>query len=357
MAYGEAKVYYDGSHYIAIPHTTRPKRPRRQHKEQYVEVKEKDKEKANEKPEKAQEEPEEKSTSLYYEGVPFEYEEVEIDDEEILRIFGESEPPISSPPPRLATRKELFEEAYEETKYKSRKERKQIIFERMRPYFDTDEHTEYFVETQFERKLRNLICRRIRLTRKANLQEFNYFCTFTYDNKLHTEESFRRKLKHTLSNFCKRKGWKYIGVWERSPEKQRLHFHGIFYIPEGTMPGMMIEVEDYSKKTHKRQITTQSVYFNEHFGRSDFERMDDDRRKGEALAYLMKYLEKSGEKIVYSKGLPQYFISDILEEDVVTTMGLEDKKLLLFDDFNCFDEGVYVGVVSPDVIEQLRKCN
>ena len=25
MAYGETKVYHDGSHYIAIPHTTRPK--------------------------------------------------------------------------------------------------------------------------------------------------------------------------------------------------------------------------------------------------------------------------------------------------------------------------------------------
>jgi hypothetical protein len=72
-----------------------------------------------------------------------------------------------------------------------------------------------------------------------------------------------------------------------------------FYIPEGTMPGLMIQVEDYSKKTHKRQITTQNVYFNEHFGRSDFEEMVDVRRKGEAMAYLMKYLEKSGEKIVY----------------------------------------------------------
>ena len=24
MAYGETKVYHDGSHYVAIPHTTRP---------------------------------------------------------------------------------------------------------------------------------------------------------------------------------------------------------------------------------------------------------------------------------------------------------------------------------------------
>ena len=26
MAYAETKVYFDGSHYIAIPHTTRPKK-------------------------------------------------------------------------------------------------------------------------------------------------------------------------------------------------------------------------------------------------------------------------------------------------------------------------------------------
>ena len=71
----------------------------------------------------------------------------------------------------------------------------------------------------------------------------------------------------------------------------------------------------------------------------------------------MKYLEKTGEKIVYSKGLPQYFISDIMDEDVVTTIGLEDRKLLLFDDFECWDEGVSVGKVNADTISQLRKSN
>ena len=31
MSYAETKVYFDGSHYIAIPHTTRPtkKRPKK----------------------------------------------------------------------------------------------------------------------------------------------------------------------------------------------------------------------------------------------------------------------------------------------------------------------------------------
>ena len=60
---------------------------------------------------------------------------------------------------------------------------------------------------------------------------------------------------------------------------------------------------------------------------------------------------------MYSRGLPQYFISDVMEEDVVTTTGIEDKKLLLFDDFICWDEGEYVGAVSKDVIGRLRKSN
>ncbi len=71
----------------------------------------------------------------------------------------------------------------------------------------------------------------------------------------------------------------------------------------------------------------------------------------------MKYIEKTGEKIVYSKGLPQYFISDIMDEDVVCTIGQEDKKLLLFDDFTCWDEGCLIGKVCPEVIEQMRKSN
>ena len=71
----------------------------------------------------------------------------------------------------------------------------------------------------------------------------------------------------------------------------------------------------------------------------------------------MKYIEKSGERIVYSKGTYAYFISDILDEDVICTIGQEDKKLLLFDDFSCFDEGCYMGKVSPETIKLMRKTN
>ena len=71
----------------------------------------------------------------------------------------------------------------------------------------------------------------------------------------------------------------------------------------------------------------------------------------------MKYIEKSGEKVVFSKGLPQFFISDIMDDDIVCTIGMEDKKLLLFDDFGCWDEGCYVGTVSKETIKQMRKSN
>ena len=99
------------------------------------------------------------------------------------------------------------------------------------------------------------------------------------------------------------------------------------------------------------------TYFNERFGRSDFEEVYNRSFLGQCVAYLVKYLEKTGEKLVYSKGLPQYFVSDILDDDIVCTMGADNQKLLLFDDFKCFDDGTYMGQVSKEVIAQMPKEN
>ena len=135
-----------------------------------------------------------------------------------------------------------------------------------------------------------------------------------------------------------------MGVWERSPEKKRLHFHGIFYIPEGTLSGEMEEVNSFNFTTRRRRITKQNSFFAKRFGRNDFERIEDRNRIGDALAYIMKYIEKSGEKIVYSRGLAQYFISDIMEED-------------LFDDFVCWNGGEYIDQVSRETIAKMPKAN
>ena len=177
----------------------------------------------------------------------------------------------------------------------------------------------------------------------AGLQLFLHF-------HLRRGKAYRRELYEEAT-------WKYVGVWERSPEKKRLHFHGLFYIPDGAMPGELVEVKDYSPIKKKVQTTIQNTYFNERFGRSDFKTVDDRSMLGEAIAYLTKYMEKTGEKMVYSKGLPQFFISDIMDEDIVCTIGNEEKKLLLYDDFSCWDEGCYMGQVSKGVIDQMRKCN
>ena len=149
-----------------------------------------------------------------------------------------------------------------------------------------------------------------------------------------------------------------MGVLERALNTNRLHFHGLFYIPKDKMVGKIIQIKDFDTKAQRMQTSFQSTYFNEKFGRFDFKEIEPQERiLGNALAYLMKYIEKTGEKIVYSKVLPQYFISDIMDEDVVCRIGQEDKKLLLFDDFNCWDEGCIMGKVSPEVIEQMRKSN
>ena len=347
MAYGETKVYFDGSHYIAIPHTTRPSKKRPKPIEELVTViGEKD-------------EPQMESTPSIIDDVPFpvgeEFEVVEKDDNSENKKNETIEKKTKTE--RQMTRKEIFEEVYKETQGLRKNQRRTVIFDKMRQYFDTDEKTNNFVNINLERKQRNLISRRIRMTRKANLQEFNYFVTFTYDGAKHTEDSFKKKLKKALAHLTARKGWKYMGVWERSPKKQRLHFHGIFYIPDGTIPGILCTRKDYNFNKKQMVETFSSSYFEERFGRNDFDVIDDNTVKGFALSYIMKYIEKSGEKIVYSKGLPQFFISDIMDEDIVCFFGVEDKKLLLFDDFGCWDEGCYMGQVSPTVISQLRKAN
>lgn len=92
----------------------------------------------------------------------------------------EPQPEKQNPSTVRMTRKDLFEQLYAQTADLPRKDRKVAIFTAMLPYFDDDSRAESYVNMQFERKLRNLICRRVRLTRKVNLQEFNYFCTITY---------------------------------------------------------------------------------------------------------------------------------------------------------------------------------
>ena len=354
--YSATKVYFDGSHYIGIPHTTRKVKYRPKPPEEIIEVKD------------------ETYENLAEENIKNESEEVE--GEPYIIPFKELEGPYELPfeedeksandtknnaksnkNTRKITKKELFNELYRKYSYIKKKERRVVIYKEMLPYFKTEQKCKDFVDANFERVKRNLICKKVRMIRKANLAKFNYFCTFTYDDKKHTENTFKKKLRTCFRHFTERKKWKYMGVWERAPKTNRLHFHGLFNIPDGTMPGEIIEVKDYDTKCYRMQTSYQNTYFNERFGRSDFKEINPyEYRLGNAIAYLIKYLEKSNEKIVYSKNLPMYFVSDILEDDIICPIGLEDKKILLSDKFKCLVDGEYMGEVSEEVIEKMPKA-
>ena len=248
-----------------------------------------------------------------------------------------------------------FDAAYRKSLSKPKRERKAAIMESLRDDFERPDELSAFVNANMERVKTNKIKRIVRLTRKLNLQEWNYFCTFTYDDQLHTEETFRAKLANTLKHLVARNGWKYIGVWERSPDKQRLHFHGIFYIPK--MIGTIEAVEDYSTKTHRKQITYVNSHFLKRFGRNDFRKIAGQNGPSQAARYITKYLEKTGERLVFGGKLPTYFVSDLLESDILCPTGIDDKKAVLSDTFACIKDGEYMGQVSPEVIKQMPKCN
>ena len=95
MPYGEAKVYFDGSHYIAIPHTERPTKPRKKPIEEEITIFTESEE--NEGSEVATPEP-----SNSFDNEQIEKDEQVIENEQI----EPSEPKIE----RIITKKEMFEE-------------------------------------------------------------------------------------------------------------------------------------------------------------------------------------------------------------------------------------------------------
>ena len=138
-----------------------------------------------------------------------------------------------------------FEQAFKRAKGKRRK-RKETLIKEFAPLFKSEEQASEFVEEQFNRLSRNRWERYKRMIRRAYLQPWDYFVTFTFDSGKHDEESFRKQLMNCLYHLSNRKGWRYIGVWERGELGKRLHFHALMYIPPNAMVGELEEHSDYS---------------------------------------------------------------------------------------------------------------
>lgn len=133
MPYAEAKIYHDGSHFVAIPYVPKPRSRRPKPPEEQIIVVD---ENADNETIDGLSESDEHTNDISEAGEKSVVESVENGDE------------TQSKSERKLTRKELFEELYNETRDKKRSERKKIITDKMLPYFRDKQATAEFVNTQ-----------------------------------------------------------------------------------------------------------------------------------------------------------------------------------------------------------------
>lgn len=157
--YPNCKVRFDGSHYIATPHTTNPAR-RRKRKEEIITVSEQDGKLKLKKPPPILE--------LNDEIKPVPPEQVTV--EEVIEKNKETPSAITDEPKtniKRTTRKQVFDELYDKYLYLKPKERKKAVTEDMRPLFKTEVALQSFIEENCHRRWRNVVERRKRFARKA----------------------------------------------------------------------------------------------------------------------------------------------------------------------------------------------
>lgn len=260
---------------------------------------------------------------------------------------------------RVSTRADEFLRLYRESYGMKKSEQYRYIEAGLAPYFANTKALHQYIDKKMESKKRSEVTRRIRCLRRASLHELSYFCTFTYDDKKATEPEFEKRLLTALSNLASRKGWKYMGTWERGGDTDRLHFHAIIYIPEGKMIGKLEQKRDYNVKTRRMEERVENSFFQDRFGRNKFELIDGTALTlGTAVSYIIKYIEKTGGRIICSRGMRTFIETDIDNNDIVARLREDDdKKYVLFDDFKVYKDGKELGEISPGVLAQAKTVN
>ena len=133
MPYSNCKVYFDGSHYIAIPHTERPAKKRSVRIDEEIDVMH-----ANIKSECQEVETDE---------LPFPVEKEEVkNDAELTVNDNDGGNEAFDKPPRQETNKEMFERLYAENINMKRNERKSFILKEMLPYFKDRKAAKLYVD-------------------------------------------------------------------------------------------------------------------------------------------------------------------------------------------------------------------
>lgn len=336
----KCKVYSDGSHYIAIRPTEGYSGPRRK--------------------------PPPEEPIIVEEAAPSDVQNAVVEEfaapqgqEQTCGDMPEQTQPKTVKERHISTRADEFLKWYRESYGMKKKEQYAFIASKLAPYFESDEALYKYLDYKMECKRRSETARRIRCQRRAALHELSYFATFTYDDKKATEKEFEKRLLTALSNLASRKGWKYMGTWERGGDTDRLHFHAVLYIPDGKMVGKLELKRDYDVKKKRMVERMENSFFQDRFGRNKFELIDGTALTlGTAVSYIIKYIEKSGGRIICSKGLKTFIETDIDNDDVVAQLREDDdKKYLLFDDFKVYKDGKELGAVTPGVLAQAKTVN
>ncbi len=331
--YPKCKVRKQGNFYIATPHTTNNSR-KTIRKEQEIAISVKDgKYSLEETQEKTENNTKnEKNSEKYVDKKKAEKEQPDI---------------------RITTLKQVFDELYDKHSHLQPHIQKQTILKDMLSLFQNKTDAEYFVNEQWDRKRRNLYTRKQRFEYKAYNQTYEYFFTITYDSIKHTEQSFEKSLKFALSNFHKRHDCLFQGVWERGSENDRLHFHGLIYDPNKKITSGLESISDYIPHTGKMKTYLQSKYFADKFGRNEFSEIVP-QMYDSAIKYITKYLSKQGVKPYYSQGLYRFIQSDISGSDVLCRMDSSDERdirIIVADKFTIWQDGEYIGEVSPETMQ------
>ena len=190
----------------------------------------------------------------------------------------------------------------------------QYMYEKLNDLWGLDQK---WVRSQIARFENNLYLRKRRFRNKAFLNSWSYFVTITYDENKMDADTFRASLRKCFSNLHSRHGWKYMGVFELGEEGERLHFHALVYVPDGEMVGSLKSVKRYSTKKHGWDEHLENSFFNGRFGISTFDPITRrDIKSGAVVNYVIKYILKSGERVIYSRAIPTELVVLVQDEQI-----------------------------------------
>ena len=219
----------------------------------------------------------------------------------------------------------------------SKSERNSYIVDKVTEEYGEIDEMYAYVDEEKGKIINKLYNRLKRAKRRAYMNEWNYFVTLTYDDKKHTQTSFEKAIKTTLQHFSSRRGWRYMGGFENGEIGERRHLHMLMYIPEGQMVGTCYTRFDYSTKQRKMVETVSNSFFEKRYGRCDFQAISKVELES-SLDYILKYITKQNEKLMYSRNLLSEIYTYVPECEVACDYTDYVNKLVLFDDSIVIDK-------------------